>query len=46
MEFITNTLHLLDNSELLLISTWQTLYMTMVSTLLAYLVGIPLGIRH
>lgn len=46
MEFITNTLHLLDEfKELLLISTWQTLYMTMVSTLLAYLVGIPLGIR-
>lgn len=45
MEFLTNLLNLLNEFKgLLLISTWQTLYITLISTLIAYIFGIPLGI--
>lgn len=45
MEFLTNLLNLLNEFKgLLLISTWQTLYITLISTLIAYVFGIPLGI--
>lgn len=35
---------LLLNSDGLLFAIWETLYMTIVSTLAAYLIGLPLGI--
>jgi D-methionine transport system permease protein len=45
MEFFTNLFNLLNEFKgLLLVSTWQTLYITLISTLIAYLLGIPLGI--
>ncbi len=35
---------LAEFKDLLLIATWQTLYITFISTFLAYLLGVPLGI--
>ncbi len=35
---------LTEFKDLLLIATWQTLYITFISTFLAYLLGVPLGI--
>lgn len=35
---------LIEFKDLLLESTWQTLYITLISTLIAYVLGVPLGI--
>lgn len=35
---------LLEFKDLLILGTWQTLYVTFLSTLVAYVLGIPLGI--
>lgn len=35
---------LVEFKDLLLVATWQTLYITFISTFLAYLLGVPLGI--
>lgn len=33
-----------DFADLLISGTWETLYMTIVSTVIAYIIGIPLGV--
>ena len=30
----------------LLFAVWETMYMTVVSTLFAYVIGLPLGVHH
>ena len=30
--------------DLLLTGTWETLYMTLVSTAIAYVIGVPVGV--
>lgn len=35
---------LIEFKDVLLVSTWQTLYVTLTTTFVAYLIGIPLGI--
>lgn len=45
LPFLQSIAELLSEfKELLLTGTWQTLYVTFISTLIAYILGIPLGI--
>ena len=45
MEFFSHLGSLLiEFKDVLLVSTWQTLYVTLTTTFIAYLIGIPMGI--